>query len=109
MFSRTLRSPYLPLLLAGAIFMAPVTAHRITAQEKPPAQPAPKVPAKPAGPQKPEVTLDNVLSADAYKMYGEVKNVGTLVSTGSIAELIDPVMKLADPPKEFKTLVKFIN
>ena len=42
-------------------------------------------------------------------MYGEVKNIGTLVSTGSISELIDPIMRLADPPKEFKSLVKFIN
>lgn len=69
----------------------------------------PRTPAKTAAPEKPAATIDALLSADSYKAYGEIKNVGTLFSTGSIAELIDPVMKLADPPKEFRELIKFIN
>jgi len=86
---------------------APVLGQRRPSQERPAPAAPPKPPAGPA--QKSEINIDNLLSADSYKIYGEIKNVGTLVSTGSIAELIDPITKLADPPKEFKALVKFIN
>jgi len=102
----------LALLLALVIFTAPLIA-----QQKTPQRPG-QEPVRPAGPpnvstraaaEKAAPTIDNLLSADAYKLYGEVKNVGTLATTGSIAELVDPIMKMADPPKEFKALVKFIN
>src|SRR5205814_5953445 len=105
MFFRKLLSPVIALLVSLATLTAPLVAQQKTTQEKPNPVPTAKAPAKSTA-EKAAVTIDSLLSADAYKIYGEVKNVGTLVSTGSIAELIDPVMKLADPPKEFKTLVK---
>jgi hypothetical protein len=99
-------SQTLALLITLATAMAPMAAQQKPAPEKPHAAAPAKAPTKPAPA---DVQLDSLLAADTYKVYGEVKNVGTLVHTGAFAELIDPVMKLADPPKEFKTLVKFIN
>lgn len=108
MFSRKFLSRLMALFISLATFTAPLAAQHKTPPDKvspvAPAKPAPKAVA-----DKPGVTIDSLLAADTYKIYGEVKNVGTLATTGSLAELIDPVMKLADPPKEFKTLVKFIN
>jgi hypothetical protein len=108
MISRKLLSRLLVVFISLAPANAPLVAQQKTPQEKT----SPGAPAKPpttALAAKPAIAIDTLLAADTYKVYGEVKSVGTLVSTGSIAELIDPIMKLADPPKEFKTLVKFIN
>jgi hypothetical protein len=109
MISRQLLSQTLALLISLATLTGPLVAQQRPAPGKPhapaPAKPAPKT----AAAERPEIQIDSLLAADSYKIYGEVKNVGTLVHSGAFAELIDPVMKLADPPKEFKTLVKFIN
>lgn len=94
----------LALLLSLTIITAPAIA-----QHRPSPTPPPKTPARATANEKSALTVDNLLSADSYKVYGEIKNVGTLVSTGSMSELIDPIMSLADPPKEMKALVKFIN
>src|SRR2546427_8285364 len=67
-------------------------------------KPSPEPAAQAAAP-----TFDSLLGADTYKLYGEVRNVGQLLSTGGAGEIVDPIMKLADPPKEFKSLVKFLN
>ncbi|MDQ2856079.1 MAG: hypothetical protein M3R68_07100 [Acidobacteriota bacterium] len=96
----------LALVTTLATAMAPLAAQQRPAPEKPHAVAPAKTPTKTAPA---DIQIDSLLAADTYKVYGEVKNVGTLVHTGAFAELIDPVMKLADPPKEFKTLVKFIN
>ena len=109
MISPRLLSKTLALLISFATFTAPLAAQQKAAQEKSnPAAPAKAAP-KTAVAEQPAVMIDSLLAADSYKVYGEVKNVGTLVHTGAFAELIDPVMKLADPPKEFKALVKFLN
>jgi hypothetical protein len=78
----------------------------VCAQERSPAK------AKPSpepGPQTASPTFDSLLAADTYKLYGEVRNVGQLLSTGGAGETIDPIMKLSDPPKEFKSIVKFLK
>jgi hypothetical protein len=54
-------------------------------------------------------TFDTLLAADSYKVYGEVRGVGQLIHSGSVNELLEPVMKLAAPPKEFKTAVKWLT
>ncbi|HXD32666.1 MAG TPA: hypothetical protein VN643_16205 [Pyrinomonadaceae bacterium] len=93
--------------LAVVLVLASLTGP-IIAQRRPTPAPPQKTPVKTVSAEK-APAIDALISADAYKVYGEIKNVGTLVSTGSISELVDPVMKLADPPKEFKELIKFIN
>lgn len=54
-------------------------------------------------------TFENLLSIDAYKFYGEVRNLGQLLSTGGAGEIVDPIIKLADPGKEFKQVVNFLK
>src|SRR5262249_6716063 len=61
-----------------------------------------KAPQKTA-PVQPAPTFDTLLASDNYKIYGEVRGVGQLIRSGSVSELLEPVMKLAAPPKEFKT------
>jgi hypothetical protein len=62
-----------------------------------------------AAPVKPLPTFDGLLSVDAYEVYGEVRNVGQLLSTGGAGEIVDPIMKLAEPPKEFQSIIKFLK
>ena len=65
---------------------------------------AQRQPAKP-----PDPTFETLLATDAYKLYGEVRNVGQLLSTGGAGEIIEPVIKLADPGQEFKSVVNFLK
>src|SRR5438874_1706248 len=58
---------------------------------------------------KPAPTFDTLLSADSYVVYGEVRNLGQLLSTGGAGEIVDPILKLADPGKEFKSIVSFLK
>ena len=50
-----------------------------------------------------------MLAVDSYEVYGEVRNVGQLLSTGGAGEIVDPIMKLAEPPKEFQSIIKFLK
>ena len=89
------------VLLAISLMAAPLSAQR-----RRPAAPKPSPPAKPA---QPALTFETLLAADSYKIYGEVRGVGQLLRSGGINDIVDPVMKLAAPPKEFKTLVRWLN
>jgi Protein of unknown function (DUF3352) len=64
---------------------------------------------QPAPPTKTAPTFDTLLAADTYKIYGEVRSVGQLIRSNSINEILEPIMKLSSPPKEFRTLVKWLN
>jgi hypothetical protein len=86
------------LLLMVAVFLAPVYAQRRTT----------KRPAAQSEQQQP-VSFDTLLSVDSYKIYGEVRGVGQLIRSEGAKDLLDPVMKLAAPPKEFRSLVKWLN
>jgi uncharacterized protein DUF3352 len=81
-------------------------ASPLSAQRRRPAAPKPAPPVKPA---QPALTFETLLAADSYKIYGEVRGVGQLLRSGGINDIVDPVMKLAAPPKEFKTLVRWLN
>lgn len=69
------------------------------------------VPKKPAAPEAPEPapSFDNLIAADTYRIYGEIRSVGGLIRSPAVSDLLDPVMKLAGPPKEFKSVVKWLN
>src|ERR1700682_6271871 len=92
-------------ILALAISIA-LAAMPLAAQRRKGAQPAPKEATRA---QQDAPTFDNLLAADDYKIFGEIKNVGQLIRSPNVADFLDPVMKLASPPKEFKSLVKFAN
>ena len=57
----------------------------------------------------PAPTFGTLISVDSYKIYCEVRDVGGLIHSSAVNDLLEPVMKLAGPPKEFKTLVKWLN
>jgi hypothetical protein len=98
----TRRSPCfrpVSLLLVLLFIVSPIAAQQPAA--RPPATP---VPARAADP-----TFETLLANDAYKLYGEVRNVGQLLSTGGAGEIVEPIIKLADPGKEFKSIVSFLK
>lgn len=64
---------------------------------------------QPARTAAPAPTFDTLLAAHSYKIYAEVRSVGQLIRSNSINEILEPIMKLASPPKEFRTLVKWLN
>jgi len=102
---RTVRSQltrFLCVFTAILICAVPVWAQQ-------PGAPAAKPSPRETAPQIAVPTFDTLLSADTYKLYGEVRNVGQLLSTGGAGEIVDPIMKLAEPPKEFKSIVKFLK
>jgi len=85
--------------LTFAIFTFPLRA-----QQAPPAKATtPEVAAKA------EPTFDTLLSDDAYKLYGEVRNVGSLLTTGGAGEIVEPIIKLANPGPEFNSIVDFLK
>jgi hypothetical protein len=94
---RTLGTQFLSLLIVIVLLAAPICAQQSAA------------PAKAPAPRTPEPTFDNLLAADSYKLYGEVRNIGQLMSTGGAGEIVDPIIKLADPPKEFKSIITFLK
>ena len=70
--------------------------------------PAPK-PQPPAQAAQPAPTFDSILAAESYRFYAEVRGVGQVLRSPGVNDVLDPLVKLASPPKEFKTLVKWLN
>src|ERR1700737_6984 len=68
-----------------------------------------KIPQKTAATAQPAPTFDTLLASNRYKIYGEIRGVGQVIRSSSVNELLEPIMKLAAPPKEFKALVKWLN
>lgn len=79
----------------------------VTAQQKRPTTPKPQ----PKAPvvQAPAPTFDTLVPAESYVIYGEVRGAGQLIRSSAINELLEPVMKLASPPKEFRAIVRWLN
>ncbi len=86
-----------PLLLVSAL---PALAQR---------RPAPRKAPAPAQVAEPVVSFDTLLADDQYRLYSEVRNVGTLVRSQNFTELLEPLVQLADPPKQFSTVLKWIQ
>ena len=89
------------LLLVFTLLASPTVAQR----RQTPAKPQPKAAPAPA----PAPTFDNLVPADAYVIYGEVRDAGQLIRASAINDLLQPVLKLTGPPKEFKSVVKWLN
>src|SRR6476619_2537213 len=95
------------LLLKPLVFaLLLVVFSEASAQKRPP-PPARKAATASASSSAP--TFDTLLATDSYKLYVEVHGVGQLIRSNSVSEMIEPVMKLADSPEEFKTLLKWLN
>ena len=78
-----------------------------TAQQKRPTTPKPQ-PKAPAA-QAPAPTFDTLVPAESYVIYGEVRGAGQLIRSSAINDLLEPVMKLASPPKEFRAVMRWMN
>src|ERR1044071_4338659 len=95
--TRTAASTLL-LLLALTV---PVMAQ----QKRPTPKPQPRATASPT----PAPTFDTLVPADSYTIYGEVRGVGQVIRSSALTDLLEPILKLSAPPKEFKTVVKWLN
>jgi len=54
-------------------------------------------------------TFETLICDDCYKFYGEARNIGSLIRSESANQVLEPIMKFAGPPVEFKTIVKFLT
>src|ERR1044072_1374441 len=90
------------LLILLAILSIPAAAHQ---KRQTPAKPQPK----PAAAPTPAPTFDTLLPADSYVIYGEVRDAGQLIGSSAPNDLLEPVLKLGGPPKEFKSVIKWLN
>jgi hypothetical protein len=57
----------------------------------------------------PAPTFDSLLASESYKVYCEIRGVGGLIRSSAVNDLLDPLLKLGGPPKEFKTVIKWLN
>ncbi|MBC8030573.1 MAG: DUF3352 domain-containing protein [Pyrinomonadaceae bacterium] len=99
------------LALALALLASPAIA--IAQQKRPaPRKPAAQAPAPtprpvPAPARTP--TFDTLLAADSYRVYAEVRGVGQLIRSPAVTDLLEPMVKLGSPSKEFEGMLKWLN
>ena len=92
--------------VAALLLVTLLTLTAVAQQKRPtPAKPQPRPAAAPVPPP----TFDTLVPDDTYTIYGEVRGVGQLVRSNLINEALEPILKLAGPPKEFRTLVKWLQ
>jgi hypothetical protein len=93
----------LPLLCAliVSIVLTPVAAQQKRRNPD-------KVPAKsPAAPAPP--TFETLLSADSFKVYVEVRGVGQLIKSSAMNDVLEPIIKLGGPDKDFVEFVEWLK
>jgi len=88
------------LLLISTCLTTPTGAQQ---RRQTPAKPQPKAAATPAP------TFETLIPSDTYTLYGEIRGVGQLIRSSGVNDILEPILKLAGPPKEFRTLVKWLN
>ena len=88
--------------VAALLLLTILAVSTVAQQKRPaPAKPQPKPAAAP--------TFETLVPAESYTIYGEIRGVGQLIQSSAITEALEPILKLAGPPKEFKTMVKWLN
>ena len=97
-----LKLPLACLLIISTALAIPVVGQKRRGPDKP----AVKTPAAPAPAP---VTLDTLLAADSYKVYGEVRGVGQLVRSNAATEILEPIMKLGGPPQDFVDAITWLK
>jgi len=89
------------MLLLLLVLAAPVIAQ----QKRPAPKPQPRATPAPA----PAPTFETLIPNDSYTFYGEVRGVGQLIQSSAVNDLLEPVLKLSGPPKEFRNVVKWLK
>ncbi|HUE82784.1 MAG TPA: hypothetical protein VMM84_11790 [Pyrinomonadaceae bacterium] len=94
------------LSLTLILVLSSITAEPSYSQQQ---RPAPtRKPAAERMAQEPVATFDTLFPADAYRVYGEVRSVGQLVSSAGVSDIIDPLLKVA-APKQLTEMVKWLD
>jgi hypothetical protein len=88
------------LLLVSTVATPIAGQQKRRTTEKPPAKVAPAPPT---------VTFDTLIAADTFKIYGEVRSVGQLVRSNAANDVLEPILRLGGPPKEFSSLVGWLR
>jgi hypothetical protein len=97
-------------ILLALILIASLQCSTIAQRRVPQPQPRPAAPPTQAQVvQDPGPAFDSLLAADTYKVYCEVRGVGGLIHSTAVTDLLDPLIKVGKPPKEFETIVKWLN
>lgn len=91
---------------ASMLLLLLVLAAPVIAQQKRPA-PKPQPRATPA--PTPAPTFETLIPDDSYTFYGEVRGVGQLIHSSAVNDLLEPVLKLSGPPKEFRNVVRWLK
>ena len=99
----------LPASVVACLVLLISLAASATAQQKRQTPAKPQTPAAPAPAPTPPPTLETLLPADTYRIYGEIRSVGQLIKSNSVNEILEPILKLAGPPREFRTALKWLN
>lgn len=87
------------------LLLLALTAPVIAQQKRPTPKPQPRPTAAPT----PAPTFETLVPADSYTFYGEVRGAGQVIGSSALNEILEPVLKLSSPPKEFRTVVKWLN
>lgn len=82
-----------------------LSAGSLLAQNRRPATPR----RSPPQVAEPPPTFDTLLGEDTYRIYFEVRQAGQLVRAPAVTDILEPFIKLAKPPKEFRSVVKWLN
>src|SRR5688572_18405040 len=99
----------LPASIVSSLVLLISVAASATAQQRRQTPAKTQTPPAAAPAPTPPPTLDTLLPADTYRIYGEVRSVGQLVKSNSVNEILEPILKLAGPPREFRTVIKWLN
>ncbi|HET9710943.1 MAG TPA: hypothetical protein VFP64_03645, partial [Pyrinomonadaceae bacterium] len=91
--------------VAALLLLITLTATTVAQQKR---QTPAKPQTRPAAPA-PAPTFETLVPAESYTLYGEVRSVGQLIQSNAANEILEPILKLAGPPKEFKSVVKWLN
>lgn len=97
--------PLICLLLLSTAATPIAGQQKRRTQEKPPA----KSPAAPAPAPANPVTFDTLIAADSFKIYGEARSLGQLIRSNAANDVLEPILRLGGPPKEFRDLVGWLR
>ncbi|HVF23931.1 MAG TPA: DUF3352 domain-containing protein [Pyrinomonadaceae bacterium] len=100
-----LKLPLICLLLVSIIATPIAGQQKRRTTKKPPAN----SPAAPAPAPVTPVTFDTLIAADSFKVYGEVRSVGQLVSSNAANDVLEPILRLGGPDTEFRNLVGWLR
>jgi len=99
---KAITRPAVAILLLFTTLIATAAAQQ---KRQTPGKPQPKAAVATA----PAPTFDTLVPADSYIIYGELRGVGQFIRSSALNDLLEPVLKLSGPSREFRTIVRWLN